>query len=129
MLQKQNSFVRVLRDGLKATVLIAEVVKVRIRVVGGRVMGIHFRDRPDAVGFGIRQRAQQNSVHNAEDRRRRADAECQRDDRDSGKAGTLAQHAQAIANVLKQDLHRQSPGLAESDNEVMAIRLPMSGKR
>ena len=57
----------------------------------------------------IRQRAQEHAVHHAENGRVGADAESQGENRHAGKARVLHQHANAVADVLHQRLHR-APG-------------------
>jgi hypothetical protein len=47
-----------------------------------------------------RQGAHECFIHDAEDGRIRADAERERQHRDEGKAGMLAEHPRAIAQVL-----------------------------
>jgi len=62
------------------------------------------------------QRAQHDGVDQAEDCGIGSDAEGERNDCEGGKAGTLAQHAQAVADILKQTLHgdpRKEVGLSE----------------
>jgi hypothetical protein len=84
--------------------------------------------------------AQHDGVDQAENRRVRTDPQRQRDDGDSGKAGDLAQHAQAEADILEQPFMGDPPqnsGFPEfSSNEVwqFACRLqekgrPLSGGR
>ena len=47
-----------------------------------RIARRRLSQRDEPIGFDVRQRPQQNAVHHAEDGRRRADAESQRQDRD-----------------------------------------------
>src|SRR6266568_1267193 len=54
-----------------------------------------------AVWILVRQGAQDDRVHDAEDGRVRADPERKRERRDSGKAGTAAQLAKAVADILQ----------------------------
>src|SRR5215813_6478718 len=54
----------------------------------------------EPIGFRILKRAKQNGVDDAENRRVRADAERQRDDRYSRESGFLHQHSRAVAQVL-----------------------------
>src|SRR2546427_72241 len=49
-----------------------------------------------------RQRPEQHSIHHAEDRGIRADAESEREDGDGGEARILAQYAQAVAKIHEE---------------------------
>ena len=51
-------------------------------VRGGNRVAALVQDYHELVGLTIRQRAEQHTVHDAEDRRRRADPECECYDRD-----------------------------------------------
>src|SRR5580704_19401459 len=53
-------------------------------------------------------RAQQNRAHHAEGGDVCADTECERQDRDGGKAGSLDEHAEGVAQVLKNRGHNCS---------------------
>ena len=57
-------------------------------------------DHHAAGGFGVGERRQQNRVSDAEDRRRRADAERQREQRGRGEAGRPAEPAEGVSKVL-----------------------------
>ena len=68
----------VLRHRLEGAILVAEVVEVRIGEAGVGAAVVHLPDRHEPVRFRVRQRPQQHAVDDAEDGRRRADAERQR---------------------------------------------------
>src|SRR5262249_60693359 len=57
-------------------------------------------DTDQLLGMGIRQRPENNRVHDAEDCRIRADAQRQSDERNDRKAALLNQHSCAIAHVF-----------------------------
>ncbi len=59
----------------------------------------------DAFGVGIGQRTQQGGVDDAEDRGVGADAEGQRQHRNSGEGWVLCQRASAEADVLPETVH------------------------
>jgi len=54
----------------------------------------------------IRQRLDEDAVHHAENGRRTPDAKCQRQGGYGGEAPIAAQLAQAIADVIDEDLHK-----------------------
>ena len=54
--------------------------------------------------FGIGQRAENDGIDDAEDRRVGADPECQGERGDDSEAGTLAQRARGVAEILAQHL-------------------------
>ena len=74
-----------------------------VRVSDGHLINLRARlpqvDEP--LGFGVGQRLEQHRIDDAEDGRRRADAERQRQHRDEGEAGVPEQHARAVAQVLQ----------------------------
>ncbi|PZR72942.1 MAG: hypothetical protein DLM52_11940 [Chthoniobacterales bacterium] len=59
----------------------------------------------DALGIGIRERTQQHAIDHAEDHSRAGDAEHERDGCYDGETGSLAQHSQAITNVVQKRVH------------------------
>ena len=59
-----------------------------------------FEDFDEAIGRGIRQRAQQHGVERAEDRGVGADPEREREDGDGREAGAAAEQAKADHRVL-----------------------------
>ena len=59
-------------------------------------------DPDKTIGVGIRQRTHEHGVDDAEDRRRQADAERERQHHDGTERGRAADHAQAVAHVLHQ---------------------------
>jgi hypothetical protein len=63
--------------------------------------GRFFMNRDQPVGFLIGQRPQQYDVDESENRGIGPDTERQRQHGDSGEAGVLGQHSQAVADVLK----------------------------
>ena len=72
-------------------------------------------ERHEAGGIGERQRPQEHRVDDAEDGGRRADAECERDDRDGAEAGVSRQQSQRIVDVLQHRLDAaQAPRVAAS---------------
>ena len=72
-------------------------------------------DPHELVGVRIRQRLDQHGVDDAEDRRGRADAERQREDRSDGEGWLLPQHARGIPQVhpdiAEHVAGRQLPGV------------------
>src|SRR5947209_8141588 len=64
-------------------------------------------DQP--VGLGQGQRAQQYRIDHAEDRRARPDTQPERQPRDGGKDGILAQHPRAVAQVLPEVFEEPYP--------------------
>src|SRR5262249_17987809 len=102
-----------LRQPMQRAALRPQVLEVRI----GKVQPISFAgllpDPHQLLGAVIRQRAQQHTIHDAEDRRSRADAQRQGEHGDQAESRAAAQNAQAIANVLKQSAHPiSSPDLS-----------------
>jgi hypothetical protein len=67
--------------------------------VAGDAAARRFPDGDDAVGIAIRQRLEDHGPHDAEDGRRRADAQGQREHRRGGESRRLAQHPQTVADV------------------------------
>src|SRR6185312_1338515 len=61
------------------------------------------------LGVGIRQRTQQNSIHQAEDRGVSTDADGDGQNGQTGKGGRFANHSQAVMHVAKQCLHSKLP--------------------
>jgi hypothetical protein len=59
-------------------------------------------DAHDAIGIGIRQRAEPDRVQSAEDGGGRAGAEGERDDRRSGASGAAREAPRAIRHVLPE---------------------------
>jgi hypothetical protein len=90
-------------DGLRLAAIGGHLGKRERRILnpGGdlRLPQVH-----NAVGFGIRERAQEHAVDDAENRRVGADADRQREDRHRGEAGMTAQRAQAVADVAREML-------------------------
>ena len=64
-------------------------------------------DLDQAVRCGVRQRAQQHRVHEAEDRRRRADRQGERRDRDGGETRRLGKEAHGVPQILQQGFDRR----------------------
>src|SRR5215470_3804346 len=87
------------REAFEAVVAVAQIdiigIRLRRKMIDGAL---------DAVeGFGLRhiERAEDERVQGAEDDGVGADGDGERDHGDGGKAGGFAQHAQAIADVLR----------------------------
>ena len=96
---------------LEDLILIAPVLKIRPRHRHVAAIGGPFGQRENSIDVGIRQRPQHHTVENAEDRRRRADAERERQQHDRGKAGIARERAQRVANVVGNGLqHRAASG-------------------
>jgi hypothetical protein len=66
--------------------------------------GIEGFEADEAIRIAERQ-AEQDGVHDAEDRRRRGDAQRQRERRDQKESGGLPQQPSAVANIEKQGAH------------------------
>ena len=94
--------VAVLRDRLEAAALIAKVVEVRVREARRPALRGDLEDGHDPVRIGVRQRPQQHAVHDAEDRRGRADAEGEGQDGDGGEARVLAELPKTVAAISAQ---------------------------
>jgi len=75
--------------------------------------------RCQAIGIGIRQRAQNHAVEDAENGRGRADAQRERQHRGDGEARRAAQQAPAEADVLKQCIHGVPSGRLDGSMAVM----------
>ena len=61
-----------------------------------------FEDADDPVGIPIGQRPEQNAIDETENRGVRADAQCERENRDGGESRTPGQGSPAVARVLQQ---------------------------
>ena len=70
--------------------------------IAGADAGEIVLDTDELVGLRIGQGMQECGVNNAEDRSCRTNAEGDRQDGDGGESGRLAQHAQGVANVLRE---------------------------
>ena len=95
---------------LETAVLIPEVVEVRVRQARGPALRGDLEDGHDPARVGVRQRPKKDAVDDAEDGRRRADTERERDDHDRGDAGLLAQHPRRVPEVLPESAHVPSTG-------------------
>ena len=97
-------------QGLERSVLVAPVDIVRPgHRHAGEQLGLLVQ-KDEAVGVAVRQRAQEDGVDRAEDRRVRPDAERQREDSHQGEAGVLDEHPQGEAQILEKRVHLASPG-------------------
>ena len=77
---------------------------------------------------GIWQRAEQNAVDHAEDRRACPDAEPQRQDAHECENRTLPQYSQRVTNVLEERLgHRQSSKFAMRLSKLRYSSQPQAG--
>ncbi len=94
-----RNHVRVLRHRLEGAVLVAEVVEVRVGEARIRAAVVHFPDCHQAVRIRVRQRAQQHAVDHAEDRRRRPDAQGQRQDHGGAECGGLPQPPSGVSQI------------------------------
>ena len=88
------------------------VARLPFHEVGGRdvaalqpVLAVLLPDGDDARGIAEREVAQEHGVDHAEDGGIGADAEGQRQDRDGGEAGRLAEQAEPVAEVLRPGRH------------------------
>jgi hypothetical protein len=75
-------------------------------------------DHDRASGLGPWQRAQQHGVDHAENRRVRADAECERDDRHGRETGVAREQPRTKAQILEEGLEGHGAGL---DGVALAI--------
>ena len=91
------------RVGLRAQVLEVEMRDGEIP----RIPLIRRRHDDERRGIGNRQRAEQHGVDQAEDRRVRADAERERQNRDRAEARALPEHPDGVFEVLKKHVSRQ----------------------
>jgi hypothetical protein len=92
----------VFRNCLKAAALVAEIVEVRIRKARRPTLRIDLEDGHDPVRRRVRQRSQQHAVDDAENGRRRADAERESENGDHRKAGMLAELPESVAAIGEQ---------------------------
>ena len=83
---------------------VVEIVGIRVRVVRIRRRLVPV-DVDELVGALDRERAKENGVDDAEDRRVDADAEGQREERDERERRGTAQPAQRVADVLEEGFH------------------------
>src|SRR5580693_730864 len=104
--RNRRDAILVLCNRPEAAVLIAKVVKVRVREVRPAALGVDLEDGHDAVRIGVRQRPEQHAVDHAEDCRRRADGQRERKDHDCGGAGVFAELPEAITAIGD---HRAEP--------------------
>jgi hypothetical protein len=97
---------------LEAAVLGAPVEEVGTRNRGVAIarLQVAVRDVHHAIGLIERQRPQHHCIDNAEDRRRCADAERQREDRRRGESWLANQCPNAVAHVLQQVVHAAFDG-------------------
>ena len=104
-----------------------------IRIVKFRSPPRHPIQLHQPLRISHRQGAQHDGVDQTEDGGIGADAEGQRDHGNGGETGALAQHAHAVADILKQTFHGDPPAEQRFTRiqaiEVMAIRLPIAGER
>src|SRR5438045_8362235 len=80
--------------------------------------GLVKEDSYQTIGIAVGQRTQQHGIHDAENGRVGSHAESQGQDSHDRECGLLDQHAQTIANILKQSPHEDAPlgqyhGIAE----------------
>ena len=68
---------------------------------GERASRVRPADADQLIGLGVRQRRQQNSIDQAENRGIRADAQRQRQHRNYGKARRSSQGASAVTQILR----------------------------
>jgi hypothetical protein len=99
---------RVARDAREAAAALAHVEEVRIRELARRLAGRALPDLDQPLRVAVGQGPQQRRLDGREDRRVRADAERQRDDRDRGEAAVAQERPQRVAHVLPQAFHRAS---------------------
>src|SRR5579863_1237232 len=98
----------VLGDRLKAAVLIAKVIKVRVRKMRPATLGVNFKNGHDTVGIAVRQRPQQYTINSAENCRGRSDTKCEGQHSDASESLILGQRARAVTQVLQDRLHVSS---------------------
>ncbi len=84
----------------EGTAFAAPIEEIRVRHRALRELRRGLEDHQQPVRIGIRQRLQKHAVHHAENGRVRPDAQRQRQHRDGGEAGVLAQRAESVAKVL-----------------------------
>ena len=72
---------------------------------GPRAAGISNHDRADPPRVQVGKRVEHYVVNDAEDRRRRADAERQGEHGQAGEAGAIAEGAESVPEVLPEGLH------------------------
>ena len=78
---------------------IAKVVEIRVRQTRIGAAVVHFPDRHQPIGRRVRQRPQQHTVDDGEDRGRGADGQCQGEDCHDRGAKVLEEHAAGVAEV------------------------------
>ncbi len=101
-------------ERLEHLVLVAHVLEVRHREAHlGHLLG-PLGEEDQAIGLGVRERAQQDRVDHAEDRGVGADPQCERRDRDEREAGRLPQRADREADVAPELFHGSPRERADS---------------
>ena len=70
-------------------------------------LAVIFKTRDQPLRVAVRQRPQQHGVNHAEDRRRGADAQRERQQGDGREAGTACQKPQAVPEILSKGAHRR----------------------
>jgi hypothetical protein len=97
----------------EAVILLAEILEVGIRHIA-RVAALEYgRDLHEAFGVGVGERAQQHTVHDAENRGARADAERESGDGDKGKARAFTQAPNSETKIVQHDGFRRFKGLLQ----------------
>src|SRR6202043_77609 len=71
--------------------------------------GLVKEDSYQTVGIAVGQRTQQHGIHDAENGRVGSHAQSQRQDSHDRECGLFDQHAQTIANILKESPHEDAP--------------------
>jgi hypothetical protein len=98
------------REALNRAAALPPVQDRREADVRGNAFRIAIADGDEPLGRFVRQRPQQNSIDDAEDSGVGADAERERDEHSRGEPRRVAQHADAVAQVLAERIqHRKTP--------------------
>ena len=83
------------------------VLEVRLRDAHPLTLLVDLEELNDALGAWVRQWLEQNTVHDAEDRRRRADPECEGQNGDSEKAGAARERSRDESKVSLESFHER----------------------
>ncbi len=96
-----------LRHGLKAVRAVLPILEVGFGYVAVPTsVGVDLQEPHNPIRLGIRERTQQDPVHDTEHRRGSADTKAQRDDGDGSKRFRAAEDSQAVTEVANEVLEK-----------------------
>src|ERR1700693_3898535 len=96
------------RELAKNMILRSPLFKIRIRSAGfwNSFLGVRLKCGDQLIGIRVRQRLEEHGVNDAEDSSVGADAKSESEHGHSGEAGTLSQHTEGVACVLKKSFDK-----------------------